>query len=295
MSTPASTPVETVVRVLGRDGATADLHLVRPAGATRDVLLWLPALGVAARNYLPLAQALAGHDITVALHEWRGIGSSDRRAARHVDWAYRELLGNDIPASLAAVRKALPQARLWLGGHSLGGQLATLFAALHPDEAAGLLLVASGSPYWRTFHWPWAIAAFAAAAPWLASVVGHFPGRRLAFGGNEARGVIADWSRSGLRGRYAAAGMHEDFEALLARLRLPIRALRLCDDWLGPKASVDWLLGKMPQAPREVMAISAVDQGGVPADHFAWMKAPRTVAARLAGAVATDQGGRVSG
>ncbi|HEY0232289.1 MAG TPA: alpha/beta fold hydrolase [Dokdonella sp.] len=282
-------PVETVLRVLSRDGASADLHLVRPAGVPRDLVLWLPALGVASRNYLPLASALAERGIAVALHEWRGMGSSDRRAGRTVDWAYRELLLDDIPASLAAARKALPQARCWLGGHSLGGQLASLYAALHPDEPAGLLLVAGGSPYWRTFRGSWAVALFAAVAPGLASVCGHFPGRRLGFGGNEARGLIADWARSARSGRYAAAGMTEDFEALLARLPLPVRSLHLCDDWLGPKASLQWLLGKMPLAPRELMEVSAADQGGVAADHFAWMKSPQAVAARLGGALANGQ------
>jgi len=286
MAAPASTPpVETVVRVLSRDGASIDLHLVYPADGARDLVLWLPALGVAARNYLPLARALAEHGIAVALHEWRGIGSSDRRAGRTVDWAYRELLIEDIPASLAAARKALPQARFWLGGHSLGGQMATLFAALHPHVPAGLLLVASGSPYWRTFRWSCGIALFAALAPWLAAMCGHFPGRRLGFGGNEARGLMADWAHSARSGRYAITGMTEDFEALLARLQLPVRSLRLCDDWLGPKASLQWLLGKMPQTPRELIAISAADQKGLPANHFAWMKSPQTVAARLAGAV----------
>jgi len=284
-----------VVPVAIADGARSELLLVLPAQAPSSLLYWLPAMGVGARHYLPLAQALADRGIAVALHEWRGIGSSNRRAGRRCDWGYRELLQQDLPAGVAAARERCPNLPCVLGGHSLGGQLASLYAGLHPQAFAGLALVASGSPYWRRFRRGAWIGLAYALAPVLAGLVGHLPGRRLGFGGNEARGVIADWSRSGLRGRYAAAGMDEDIEALLARLRLPIRALRLCDDWLGPKASIDWLLGKMPESPREVMAISAADQGGVPADHFAWMKAPQTIAARLAGAVATDPSGRVSG
>jgi len=293
MSTAAAAstpPIESVVRVLSRDGAGADLHLLRPPGVPRDFILWLPALGVAACHYLPLARALAAHGIAVALHEWRGIGSSDRRAGRAANWAYRELLLDDLPASLAAAQVAFPGARCWLGGHSLGGQIATLYAALHPQAPEGLLLVASGAPYWRMFRSPWAIALFATLAQGLAALLGHFPGRRLGFGGNEARGVIADWARSCRRGRYSAAGMGEDFEALLARLRVPVRSLRLDADWLGPQASLQWLLAKMTLAPRELIAISAADQDGVSADHFAWMKSPQTVAARLAAALtAVDQ------
>jgi predicted alpha/beta hydrolase len=272
---------ESVQRVVAVDGATAELQIAAPSGA-REAVLWLPALGVAARNYLPFARALAARGVAVALHEWRGIGSSDRRAGRATNWGYRELLRCDIPASAETLRTQLPQARLWLGGHSLGGQLASLYAALHPQAWTGLLLVASGSPYWRRFPRPWLIGAFIAAAPTIAALRGHFPGRRLGFGGNEARGLIADWARSGRSGRYAAAGMDEDFETLLAALRRPVNAWRLRDDWLGPPASLDWLLAKMPQASTVVESMAPADLGDVPADHFAWMKAPGGLADAVA-------------
>ncbi|MBO9662738.1 alpha/beta fold hydrolase [Dokdonella sp.] len=273
---------ERAVRVVSGDCAAADVYVVQPRASVREAVVWLPALGVAARNYLPFAHALAARGVAVALHEWRGIGSSDRRAGRASNWGYRELLAFDLPATLAAAREAFPGARLWLGGHSLGGQLAALYAGLHADEHAGLLLVASGAPYWRTFPWYRGIGVFFAVAPWIAAVRGHFPGRRLGFGGNEARGVIADWTRSGRTGRYAAAGLDEDLERRLSTLRLPILALRLQDDWLAPLPSLDWLLGKMPQSSAETALLGPADLGGVAADHFAWMKAPDAVAERLA-------------
>ena len=75
-----------VLRVVAVDGAAADLLEVEAESASSDVLLWLPAMGVAARHYLPFAQALAAAGVGVALHEWRGIGSSDRRAGWRCDW-----------------------------------------------------------------------------------------------------------------------------------------------------------------------------------------------------------------
>jgi predicted alpha/beta hydrolase len=272
---------ESTLHIASADGAAADLQIVRPPGPVTDVVLWLPALGVAARHYLPFAQALAARGTAVALHEWRGVGSSDRRAGRVSNWGYREILTQDIPASLAALRAAVPGARIWFGGHSLGGQLASLFAGMHPNEHAGLLLVASGAPYWRRFPRSWLIGAFIAAAPLIAALCGHFPGRRLHFGGSEARGVMADWARSGRTGRYAVAGMDVDLEALLATLSQPVLAVRLRDDWLGPLSSLDWLLGKMSHAAREVVLITSDDLVGAPADHFAWMKAPSAVAKRI--------------
>jgi predicted alpha/beta hydrolase len=291
MTEPAgSAVVETAVRVVAADAAAADLWQAIPAQPARDVLVWLPALGVAARNYQPFARELAARGLAVAVHEWRGIGSSDRRAGRHSDWGYRELLALDLPATLAAVRAAFPSARLWLGGHSLGGQIAALRAALDPGGQAGLILVASGAPYWRTFPWYRLIGLVVTIAPWIAALRGHFPGRRLGFGGNEARALIADWARSGRTGRYTVAGLEEDLERRLADLRLPLLALRLSQDWLAPQESLDWLLAKMPHSRPRCEQLRPVDLGGIAADHFAWMKSPAAIAERVAAFV--DAAGR---
>ena len=277
-----------VIPVTAADGARCELLATLPAGRWQQLLYWMPAMGMPARHYLPLAQALAVAGVAVVLHEWRGIGSSDRRAGRDCNWGYRQVLQDDLPAGMAAVRQRWPQARCWLGGHSLGGQLGLLYASLYPHDFVGVVLVASGAPYWRRFRHGWLIGAAYALAPWLAALVGHLPGRRIGFGGNEARGVIADWARSGRSGRYAVAGMTEDFERLLAALQLPVLALRLQQDWLGPPASLAWLLGKLGPAARRVETILRDDLDGTPADHFGWMKAPAPVAARIAGWLAGE-------
>lgn len=254
----------------------------QPNDYPRDVIYWLPALGVPAKHYLPLAEALAAHGIAMALHEWRGIGSSDRRAGRHCDWGYRDLLEADLPAGMAEAKTRWPKAKFWMGGHSLGGQLSCLYVSLHPRDMAGIALIASGAPYWRRFRFGIPIlGAYALASP-LAQLVGYLPGRRIGFGGNEARGVIADWSRSGRTGRYAADGMKVDFERQLAALELPVLALRLRDDWLVPQSSLDWLLDKMPKASQQTGIVTPEQLAGQGADHFTWMKVPDALAARLA-------------
>lgn len=273
----------TIIPVSTGDGSRFELLVVAPPRACRQWLYWVPAMGIPARHYLPLAEALATRGIVVAVHEWRGIGSSNRRAGRACDWSYRELLQDDLPAGVAALRERWPQAHGgWMGGHSLGGQLAALYASLHPDAFSGLLLVASGAPYWRCFRHAWLVGAAYLMAPLLADLLGYLPGRRIGFGGNEARGVIADWARTGRTGRYAADGMAQEFEQLLAALQLPLLALRLQDDWLGPPASLDWLLGKLGPAERTVEVITPQDLGGLPADHFGWMKTPASIAAHIA-------------
>ena len=277
----AALPPCDVLPVVSADGARSELLLQRPATQATQAIYWLPALGVAAKHYLPLAQALAERGVAVAIHEWRGIGSSNKRADRHEDWGYRQLLEEDMPAGMDVLRASLPLARVTLGGHSLGGQMAALYASLHPEDAAGLLVVASGAPYWRQFPQGPLLWMAYALAPWLARAVGHLPGRRIGFGGNEARQLIDDWARTGRTGRYAAKGMAVDFEALLGRLELPILGLRMHDDWLVPQASLSWLLGKMPCSPNTQQVITVADLGNEKADHFGWMKTPEAVALRI--------------
>jgi predicted alpha/beta hydrolase len=75
--------------------------------------------------------------------------------------------------------------------------------------------------------------------------------------------------------------MSQDFEQRLAALQLPLLGLRLADDWLGPQASLVWLLGKLGPAEQTVQVITAQDMGGLAADHFGWMKTPAPVATRI--------------
>lgn len=274
-------PAARILHVDADDGSTFDVTLLTSSARPRQLMYWLPAMGIASKHYLPLAEALAREGVAVALHEWRGIGSSSERAGRKTDWSYRDLLERDLPAGIRAAMQALPSARLWLGGHSLGGQLGSLYAGLHGEQVRGLALVASGAPYWRRFSRGALVGLFYVLAPWLARIVGHLPGRRIGFGGNEARGVIDDWARSGRTGRYAARGMSTDIEARLRSVNIPLLGLRLEDDWLAPEPSLTWLLEKMPAAQVSTDVITAAELG-VRADHFGWMKAPDAVAMRLA-------------
>ena len=245
-------------------------------------LLWLPAMGVAAKHYLPLAEALAARGIAVFVHEWRGNGSSNLRADRVHDWGYRELLTLDLPASEAAIEVAAPRTPRILGGHSLGGQLACCRLGLAPESAQSLWLVAGGSPYWRAFPATtrWWLPFVYRFLPWLADRYGALPGRRIGFGGQEARGVIRDWARSALSGVYAATGMEPGLDAAMAQVAVPIRAVVKGEDWLAPASSLRFLLSKLPRSSASITRLDTAP--GARADHFAWMQQPdRTVDALL--------------
>ncbi|KAF1722015.1 alpha/beta hydrolase family protein [Pseudoxanthomonas wuyuanensis] len=269
------------IPLVADDGHRFNL-IARIPARPRSSLLWLPALGVAARHYLPLAEALAARGVAVFVHEWRGNGSSNLRASRRNDWGYREILTRDLPLSHAALQQHAEAATAIIGGHSLGGQLAACYLGLQAQRFQRLWLVASGTPYWRTFPGlrGYALPLFYRFAIWISRRRGALPGRRLGFGGEEAGRLIRDWARVGLGGRYAAAGLDIDLEAAMAQAPAAIDAVLLADDWLAPHSSLQALLDKLPLTAVRTEILSAEDLQTT-ADHFAWMKQPQAVAEAL--------------
>ena len=255
-------------------------------------LLWLPALGVPARKYERLADALAQRGIAVALHEWRGTGDCRWRAGRTADWGYREWLREDVPASLAHLARELPPAPLLLGGHSIGGQHALIAAALGAEAGidaaggavSGIVAVGSGVPHWRLFptlKGRVAVGGFALALPALTGLVGHYPGQRLGFAGRESGQLMRDWAQTVRRGCYGGLrGLPDDLDARMRAVRAPMLGLRFTDDWLVPAASMDALLER-GGGEREHQHLDTATLG-TRADHFAWMREPAVPAGRIA-------------
>jgi len=261
---------------------TADQHRFElihvPCTDARRCLLLLPGMGLSARQYITFARALAERGIEVFIHEWRGVGSSNRRASRRCSWGYLELL-DDIDAARAAVVARIDGAFV-LAGHSLGAQFACLSAGRSSAVCRALVLIAGGAPYWRVFPGAkrWMMLGVVGLFPLLAAMVGHYPGKRIGFAGREARGVMSDWARSARDGRYEPGGVDQDLEQGMADLTLPVLAVRMADDWFVPAASFDWLLGKLRRCEITTTDVAAASSGEL-SDHYRWMRRPeRTVA-----------------
>jgi len=274
--TPATRSVE------ASDGHRFEQIEFRPE-APAHYLYWLPALGVTARSYRPFARALAEKGVAVIIHEWRGAGSSSLRAGRRSDWGYRELLDLDIAAGLQQVGQREPGQRLLIGGHSLGAQIAALALARQPDSIDGLVIIAGGSPWWRSFPFPLngLLPLVFVTFRGLGAVLGYYPGRRLGFAGTEARGLIRDWTRSGWTGHYNPDGIDQDLEAAMSQLEKPVLTLSMASDWFVPRGSLEWLLGKMPGCTVDSEILGQEDFAERKPDHFGWMKEPGPVVERI--------------
>lgn len=258
---------------------------VYPASSpSAPVLVFFSALGTPAKVYRHVGQALAQQGVHFCAPDWRGIGSSSVRAARGRDFGYRHLVELDMAAVVAAVRQRFPGAPVWLGGHSLGGQLALLYAATHPAEVAGVVLIASGSVHMPAYPpaMRLGIATVLALSRMATPVLGYFPGDRLGFGGREAAGVMRDWGHVARTGRYQPQGSTMDYEAALAQLKKPVLALNFSADTWSPEPAARALLNKLPAQSGEHWHWSAQDTENIALDHYSWLKNAPLIAPAVA-------------
>jgi predicted alpha/beta hydrolase len=264
---------------------TADQHrfnatLYPTAEPDAPVLLFMSALGTPAKVYRHLGKEMVKHGIQVCTPDWRGIDSSSIRAGRSRDFGYRHLLELDIPALIAVIQQRLPQAPIWLGGHSLGGQMALASAAGNPAAVSGVVLIASGSVHLPCYQGKlrWGVRILATLSSLTGPVLGYFPGARMGFGGREAAGLMRDWSHVARTGEYRPAGSQLDYERLLQTLDMPVLAITFVADKWAPAAATHALLRKVSKRKPAHWHWSASETEGIAVDHYSWIKRPSLVA-----------------
>ncbi|MEV6431165.1 alpha/beta fold hydrolase [Nocardia sp. NPDC051463] len=248
---PIQMPDGSVVPVRLIPASGAHSHPVTP-DAPRPVVVMVPGLGVPAGYYELFAAGLAERGFDVAIGEMRGQGDSRPRPSSASAYGYHELASVDFPAIFEVVRDRFPASTPYLLGHSMGGQLAVLYAARIRGRLGGLILVASGSPYHRGFRGlsgPGMLMGTTAISL-TANIAGFWPGDRISVGGfgRQSKVLISDWARLSRTGRFVPVGADIDYEERIGRLKLPILSITMTGDDLAPPSSAAHLLEKMPKA-----------------------------------------------
>lgn len=272
------TPQEITVRA--PDGYDVPLEVFE-APAPRARVLMLPALGIQARLYRKLGAALAGSGVSMTSLEQRGHGRSALRPSRECDFGFREWLLDDIPAALDWLQSREPSAPVFLAGHSLGGHLALMARALHPERVAGVVLLTTATPYYGCFHGVtrMQVKFLLASVPLLSALLGYFPGHRLGFGGREARRLMADWLVMARENRYSARGLEsEDLERRVQCDVAPVLTIYCDQDELAPLQAVEGVTRRLHNRRIDRYEITS-DALGTRADHLSWARHPSIAAA----------------
>lgn len=232
-------------------GITITLRVWPTTDAQAPVVLIIPAMAMKAKHYAPLIKALNKSGVQVATCDLRAQGEARPALADCPDFGYREMLEEDLPAIIDAVCQRFEATRIHLFGHSLGGQLALLRTAAQGTQGpvASVTIIGTGTVFWRAFgprRWIEALSTI----QWIglvARVKGSWPGGIL-IPGPMAGGVMIDWSRHSLTARYRPKGTKLNYDELISKLDLPVLAISLDDDTLGPKSNVDFLVRKLSSA-----------------------------------------------
>lgn len=257
--------------------------LLHPAPAPdAPLIVIMPAMGVPAGYYTRFAHSLNEAGMSVAMADLRGTGGSAPRPSRDSRYGYTEL-ADDITAVLDALTEHRAGRRTVLLGHSLGGQACVAHLAREAARGAGhsvdgLILIAVGLPYWRTYPRPqrFAVLAMTQVINAVSAALRVWPG--WGFGGRQARGVIRDWAYTARHGRFPA---HLGAQDALAAVALPVLAISVDDDQYTPPQTTDHLVAALPSATVRREHLTAAE-AGLPLDHFKWVKAGPALATRIA-------------
>jgi predicted alpha/beta hydrolase len=244
------------------------LYVYRDPGPAAPVVVLWPAMGAPARFYRPFAQRLGESGVAVVVADLRGTGTSTPTPSRADRYGYLDL-ADDVGTVLDFLAPRLAGRRHYLLGHSLGGQVCALHLAQSKDRdgLAGLLLIAVGLPYFRSYPpgrrlgiLP--VTQSIAAATALLRV---WPG--WGFGGRASRGVISDWGYTARHGHFRPR-----WGVDLGRVRTPVLAVSVERDRLTPRQALDHLCGQLAGAPIERVHLAG------DLDHFSWVRNPDAVA-----------------
>lgn len=244
------------------------------------VAVVLPAMGVAANYYKDFTAQLAAHDIAAIVVDLRGQGDSVPKSSRSANWVHADLVDVDVPAVLELAGKEFAGLPIFLVGHSFGGHLALQRAARAPEGLTGVVLIASGSVWYRTYDGlirPRNLV-FGQWFGLIARTLGYFPGDRLGFGGRQAAGVMTTWARQ------VRSGIMTDDGIVTGNgvfgFALPLLTVRIERDDLATEAGVRALAEAAPDAPHTDWIYTSAEAGGR-LDHFRWTKHSGPLAARL--------------
>lgn len=265
-----------IQEIKNSDGSSTSVNLYK-ASEAKALAVVFPAMGVYAKYYQALAEELRSNGITTALVDLRGNDTSSVRPKKGHDFGYREQIELDFDSAVSFLKDKFPQLPLYLFGHSLGGQLSCLYASKHPDKVDGLVLSATCSVYYRGWDGlaAYRILAGTQFANLVARTVGYFPGKKVGFGGTEAKTVIRDWSRQSRTGRYELKNDPFDYESALPKLKLPVLSISYEGDSLAPFGAVEHLLDKMKSADKEHIHLKKNDPRNDGYNHFNWAKKPK--------------------
>ncbi len=217
---------------------------------TNTVVVISAATAVPQRYYKHFAKFMVQQGYTAVTYDYRGIAGSKPNtlrgfAANARDWALLDMAG-----VIEWVQKVERPQRLFLVGHSYGGQTAGLLP--NHDSIAAMVTLSSQSGHWRlqggSQKWPVLFHVYL-TFPIFCGLFGYMPWSKFGSAEDLPKGVALEWARWCRQPGY----LLDDRSLPLERyqhFQAPVLAYSIDDDDWGTARSVDAMMHAYPNLTR---------------------------------------------
>jgi predicted alpha/beta hydrolase len=244
-------------------------------GDSDRVVVVNAATAVPQRFYRHVADALAEAGFTVITYDYRGIELETRTELRRLEATARDWALHDLPGAIDWAAEELSPSRLFLIGHSFGGQVAGMYD--HPERIDGMATMSAQSGHWRLQGGEQKLVVWLhthLTLPLLSKLMGYMPMKAVGAGEDMPAGVALEWSRWCRHRDYVLGDRTlplDRFEKFTA----PVLAYSFGDDKWGSPRSVAAMMNAYPRV--EFRHVVPADVGLDAIGHMGFFR-PRSAA-----------------
>ena len=229
--------VNEYITIPASDGFALAATIHEPEAATGKVIIISSATAVPRAFYSSIAAWLCSKGYTVVTYNYRGIGDSRPDSLKYFRARMRDWGLNDLQGVIDWIVKEVKPKKLYLIGHSAGGQQAGLIKNSEHIHAMATMSAQSG--YWKLQKGNEKfknIFQVNLLLPLLSTLFGYFPWSKLTSGEDLPKGVAIEWAGWC---RHPLYMLGDDTLPLdrFKQFKAPVLAYSFEDDsWGSPKA-----------------------------------------------------------
>ena len=256
------------IAIPARDGYRLAASAFEPDADPGDVVLINSATAVPRRYYRHFAAALAAAGYHTLSYDYRGIGGSRPQRLRGFEASMRQWAALDMAGVIDWIIAELRPRRLFMVGHSVGGQIAGLLN--NAQSIDGMVTVSAQSGYWALQGAEQKIVAAVHAyltLPLVSRLFGYMPWPGVSE--DLPRAAALEWASWCRNPKYLLGDDTLPLERF-ARFSAPVLAYSISDDKWGTARSVDAMMGAYPNLERR--HLTPADAGLRAIGHFGYFR-----------------------
>lgn len=221
-----------------KNNTTLAITFFKTKISNAPVLIIYPAFGVVAAYYQSFAEQLSEKGTTVVTVDLHGHGLSSIRPNGQNDYGFLEML-EELKAVSDYLQQNNSRSKIYILGHSLGGQTASLAVAKYPNNFAGLATIGAPNVHfkgWSGVHY-YRRKMLIHFLPIFGKIISVLP--KVKIGGYYTTPKqVREWGYTGKTGKYKVIGDNFDYEKAITVVTIPVLAIDIEGDLMAPQKSI---------------------------------------------------------